>query len=1467
MLDKLISITNQLLDLGKRNRLLNYKDTGLKALRCLNKNIEEVFRGIKNGREFTFYNTDAIVNQYLKETNSEENNLTYKDIYSLAYKNLESKDILSYKIGYTLQQTLKSLYKDFKSSIIEKGINSLYISFGFIHYTEEETEFIAPLLLIPIELDNEGGIYTIKQYEDDIILNPTLKYYFNSLYHFELCDYNEEALSTYLTKIQEILPENITLEESMAIGIYSFYKMNMYNDLILHQDLVIQNKNIRLLLGEVATLENGNTTTNQPIYPVVNCDSSQLEAIQEAANGKSFCIQGPPGTGKSQTITNIISSMLGKGKKILFVSEKIAALKVVYENLRRAKLSDFAIELHSNKANKKEFIANLYSAAIQPKYEVKFKTRFLGAKYEQLKSNLRNYETSLHSMISGQEVSLLDLYSMFLSVEIEPIDIPLNVEDWDLFVMNRTIELLEEYTRYSDTIGYDYRENALYGIKNISEDYMIYHFEEDIENAIRHVDYFYSIAEIIQNPTGRKIECLKDVYPTYDLAKKIVKLKTFHPNYFNKKLRNRVMDLMDQYFLVRKELNSPLLQIYKPEILNEDLNRLLEGYTQYHKGLFKNKEYTSYNDIILKLRKEKEKPAVIIAELNEWIKIKKSLLSAKEYSDMINKIIGDFKDSTSKSIYLDLKSLDSTEDITITKEQFQELQDNFRETYTPEQMKKDANSLTALAKIFDDNTINVFTIPLSYLHHRLQEIEKEKDHIGIYRKLLTTLSGLQRYKAMDYLYAYIERKADLEFLAIQYKKIYLKQMIDSIVNQNPLLNEFSSTGEDGIISDFRELDEKLLNMNRDFIISENSQKRPSKETIIEGSKFKILAREYEKQRRQLPIRSLLDQIFELALDIKPVFLMSPLSVSTYLASKLNLFDCVIFDEASQIFASDALGSIYRAKQCIIIGDTKQMPPTNFFQAGVDEEEKEYDLESILDKASSVFETISLKWHYRSRSEELISFSNSSFYNSNLITIPQAKNHSEGFGIDFYYTPEGRYDTNTRTNPIEAARVCDMVFDHFDKSKESLGVVAFSNVQAELIAGLIEKRLKKNPEYEKFFDESLDEPFFVKNLESVQGDERDRIIFSICYGYNQENKFYQRFGPLNNLGGERRLNVAITRAKYNVSIVSSIRYEDIRSNTESLGVLLLRAYLEFAENVVRNKNFSESDNGIIRSVKQYIESLGYTVLSNYGLSSFKIDMAVKKNDEFILAIMIDNKNKYSANLTDKYRLEKLLLERLGWRYFRLFSTAWFHNIETEKQRLKNALENVAVIEKPKEEEEDSYLKVDKSMDSMEAYFDTYLGIGIERGKEFYNRRGLDFLIREIIQMEAPIHEEYFWQKLANILDKKNTLSFREEMMKQIPRDIIKSGSYFYKEKVGDFKLRISSDREISWIHPDEIRHGLYTIVQKNNGISVDGCYRVLVQLLGMEKVTASSKKILDEAMESLKRGNVIAIRNEGLFLVK
>jgi hypothetical protein len=623
--------------------------------------------------------------------------------------------------------------------------------------------------------------------------------------------------------------------------------------------------------------------------------------------------------------------------------------------------------------------------------------------------------------------------------------------------------------------------------------------------------------------------------------------------------------------------------------------------------------------------------------------------------------------------------------------------------------------------------------------HNIDSLRKQVATHMIWAKVINRLKD---YHMLDFIDVFCANKRELNTLADTFEKEFYKHLIDTMINESKVLKEFKAASKSDTIEDFINLDEKKLLVNRDSIIVLNSQKRPD-ESVLEGSMFKILSREHEKTRRHMPIRSLLEQTFELALDIKPVFLMSPLSVSTYLASEMNIFDCVIFDEASQIFASDALGSIYRAKQCIVIGDTKQMPPTNFFQAGVDDvNTKEFDLESILDKASAQFDTLALKWHYRSRNEELITFSNQAFYDSNLIVIPQSKQHEEGFGIDFYHVDNGIYDAKTRTNQNEAQRVCDMVFEHLKTSKLSLGVVAFSNVQAELINELIEKRLKKNPHEEIYFPKDVDEPFFVKNLETVQGDERDRIIFSICYGYNTEGKFYQRFGPLNNVGGERRLNVAVTRAKFNVSIVSSIRYTDINSNTtNSLGVKLLQNYLEFAENIETNKNYAETDNGIINTVKEYIESLGYDVYPNYGSSSFKINLAVKKNDEYILAVMIDGSGGYSTNMTDKYRLERILLERQGWRYFKLYSTSWINDTENEKQRIYDVLHNEYEPHQEPQHKNRTYLREDTSDNTIEALFIEYLSVDNELGKNYFDTKGMEALVTQIVKREHPIHEDY------------------------------------------------------------------------------------------------------------------------------
>ena len=397
MMDRLLAVTNQLLDLGKRNRLLNYKDQGMKTLAILNKNVEEIFRGVKGGRDVNIFDTDKALSEFHNENHPNDDNdntLAYEfdQVYSIARKLLDRRQILCYKKGYTMQKTLKSLYKEFTSSLKEKGMNSLYISFGFIHYKEEEEEFVAPLLLIPIELDPDSGdYYQIRQYEDDIMVNPTFNYYLNSLFHVNIPRYEDEAYSTYLDKVKEILPESMWFEDACAIGIYSFYKMSMYTDIMGNKGKVLSNNNIRILLGDESA-KSLQTQEDQEIYPVVNCDSSQLGAIQMAANGKSFCLQGPPGSGKSQTITNIIASLLGQGKKVLFVSEKISALNVVFDNLRRVKLSDFAIELHSNKANKLEFISNLYDTAVAPKYDMDLRTTFLDAKYNLLKGNLSTYD-------------------------------------------------------------------------------------------------------------------------------------------------------------------------------------------------------------------------------------------------------------------------------------------------------------------------------------------------------------------------------------------------------------------------------------------------------------------------------------------------------------------------------------------------------------------------------------------------------------------------------------------------------------------------------------------------------------------------------------------------------------------------------------------------------------------------------------------------------------------------------------------------------------------------------------------------------------------------------------------------------------------------------------------------------------------------------------------------------------------
>ena len=466
-----------------------------------------------------------------------------------------------------------------------------------------------------------------------------------------------------------------------------------------------------------------------------------------------------------------------------------------------------------------------------------------------------------------------------------------------------------------------------------------------------------------------------------------------------------------------------------------------------------------------------------------------------------------------------------------------------------------------------------------------------------------------------------------------------------------------------------------------------------------GSELGILRHEMEKKRRIMPLRKLFHSIPNLLLTLKPCLMMSPLSVAYFLEADAYQFDMVIFDEASQIFPQDAIGAIFRAKQVIIAGDTRQLPPTNFFSVstgnsseGYDDEEG-YDEEvydSILEEAAHILPSRTLLWHYRSRHEHLIAFSNQEIYHHDLITFPGCGESEPDTGVEFVYVEDGYYEPSPRNaNTVEARRMVALVREHIDRHPErSLGIIAFSEKQQQAIALEIQRFREAHAEYEAFFAEGKDEEFFVKNLENVQGDERDTIFFSVGYAKTKEQKandrpMAMRFGPLGILGGERRLNVAITRAKINVKLVSSILPSDIDlSRTESEGVRMLRAYMEFALNgeaTLSSAQRTGRPDAFVDAIADFLREQGFRVRQHVGCSGYRMDIAVRHplEERFVVGVECDGYAYVSARTArDRDRLRSAVLTGMGWTLYRVWSAEWYQNPEIEGQKLVNFI-NAAI----------------------------------------------------------------------------------------------------------------------------------------------------------------------------------------------
>ncbi len=746
-----------------------------------------------------------------------------------------------------------------------------------------------------------------------------------------------------------------------------------------------------------------------------------------------------------------------------------------------------------------------------------------------------------------------------------------------------------------------------------------------------------------------------------------------------------------------------------------------------------------------------------------------------------------------------------------------------------------------------------------------------------------------------------------------YKAFYLKWLAAMVPNIESVAS-FRARVQNNKVDRFRELDSHQLPVAQMRIREKLIAGMPDANNFNRASdEMSVLLHELGKKRKIMPLRKLFRTIPNLLLKLKPCLMMSPLSVSYFLEAETYKFDMVIFDEASQIFPQDAIGAIFRGAQVIIAGDSKQLPPTNFFAASTnnesdydidDENEDEVIYDSILEEATNSLPNRSLLWHYRSRNEDLISFSNQEIYQNRLTTFPSSVTKAADSGVEYVYVENGVY--SDRCNIIEAKKCVELVRRHILKHPErSLGIIAFSEKQQSTIEDEIQKFRLENPMFEPFFDENKEEAFFVKNLENVQGDERDTILFSICYAKDAHGRMYMRFGPLGHQGGERRLNVAITRAKENVKLVGSILPSDIDlDKTKSEGVKMLRAYIEFAihgnSTLKKHKNpnaLYEKDE-FVNGIAEVLTDHGYKVHQNIGNSDYTIDIAIEHPEYencYVAGIECDGESYQMARtVRDREHLRTSVLEQMGWKMYRVWSTEWINNYEGEKSRLltfvKDAIATYQMQERrqesklPEKKESVATEEVLKKTSAQTIDMSNPYGFAYYKEANWYdapNDRGSDDMSRaaamiyHIVKTEQPIHMELLYRRMAGAYgNEKATKVIRESVDRTIVRKL--SGEIKVVEGfavLSDFRevtVRIhkgSFKRDVEDISKQEIAKAMLAVVSNSFGIERKQLIFETARIFGYDRTGNKIVTYMNAAIDFLVEKGKVRILDEKVQLVE
>ena len=1076
---------------------------------------------------------------------------------------------------------------------------------------------------------------------------------------------------------------------------------------------------------------------------VIDCDSSQSLVIEEACRGRNLVIQGPPGTGKSQTITNLIASAVTSGKTILFVAEKMAALEVVKRRLDNIGIGDMCLELHSNKSRKRAVLEEIHRTLKLGTPQLPDELEETVVRLKERRDELNRHVAVMHQAQQPSQMTPYQILTELIDLRSSETALPdFKIEEattWSGDEYRIRLDAANEVSRAMNQLG----DPALHPWRGSELDQIL---PLDLERLLKAVPKSEAaIQELIESATKLSQELKAD--PAASLSDIAQQLNTVDALIAAPKLdesaaagitwidhRKAVKELADG---ARTILNAKakLAGKVSDAAWDADVQKTRQDYATYGKSFFRI-FYSAYRSAKATLAGMISGPVpATYAERQEILDLlyghQKAVKDAGENSTLGERAFGRFwlGTKTDWQQISDWEEWDQKTSASNADPRFRQLLQSVNDENSLRPLASAARAkLTAFADTFcnicdslklnidaafgaqtqdsaaDDQATpdsNNAATDLNRLqparHVRLEAIQQRM------QQWTGNPEGLQHWQLYARNLKAIDDVADGAFadeirsgtiagpeVPAQFRFAFFESVLRKVLVDHPELEAFDGDRFEQRIEDFQQLDQARLKLARAEVAAAHWTGIGRKRAGNMAEAVSLLKHEMQKKRRHLPLRQLLNRAGSAVQAIKPVMMMSPLSVSQYLEPGAIEFDMLLIDEASQVRPVEALGAAARCRQMVVVGDDKQMPPTQFFgkvvgDVDIDDDDapamQAGDIESILGLciARNMPQRM-LRWHYRSKHESLIAVSNREFYDGRLYVIPSAFRSGE-LGVKFHFIENGQFQSGK--NVVEAKAVAAAIMNHAkERSDWTLGVAAFSVSQRDLIIDELETLRRQQPDTEAFFDTNAPAPFFVKNLENVQGDERDVIFVSVGYGPGEDGKVSLNFGPVSAFGGERRLNVLMTRAKRRCEMFSSMRAEDIDVNRVSRqGPKVFREYLKFAQSGanVESATSSVAADRLVQILQQQLLDKGYDVKAHVGIAGVFVDLAVVDPDDsnrYLLGIDIDGESyRSSRSARDRDRTRHAVLRSQGWNMHQIWTIEWFRRPVEQLNELVAAIEKV------------------------------------------------------------------------------------------------------------------------------------------------------------------------------------------------